>query len=170
MFPNRAPWPGRFRESIPCLNFRCRTRTRVAKKRPASHTHALGELFIPDQLEKAQGGSEKNASALTGKVPAPLIRWLCARCARQKFRCLGTPTSFFRYCQPSMRALFGVSCLAATDNMHDRQRLFRPSGARPLLLRRTHGLRRGLHSFAATRLLFFCDLLSAIFASTSHAP
>ena len=26
---------------------RCRTRTRVAEKRPASHTNALGELFIP---------------------------------------------------------------------------------------------------------------------------
>lgn len=28
---------------------RCRTRTRVAEKRPASHTNALGELFIADK-------------------------------------------------------------------------------------------------------------------------
>ena len=28
---------------------RCRTRTRVAEKRPARHTNALGELFIADE-------------------------------------------------------------------------------------------------------------------------
>jgi hypothetical protein len=48
VFPNQAPWPGRLRDSIP-LNLRCRTRTRVAEKRPASHTNALGELFIADE-------------------------------------------------------------------------------------------------------------------------
>jgi DNA mismatch endonuclease, patch repair protein len=32
---------------FPLSNLRCRTRTRVAEKRPASHTNALGELFIP---------------------------------------------------------------------------------------------------------------------------
>ena len=36
--------------------FRCRTRTRVAEKRPASHTNALGSLFIADVCRKAQGG------------------------------------------------------------------------------------------------------------------
>jgi hypothetical protein len=53
VFPNQAPWPGRLRDSIP-LNLRCRTRTRVAEKRPASHTNALGELFIPDEGGCAQ--------------------------------------------------------------------------------------------------------------------
>ncbi len=39
------------------------------KKRPASHTHALGELFIPDELEKVQGGSEKIARRFTKLMP-----------------------------------------------------------------------------------------------------
>ena len=36
------------------LNLRCQTRTRVAEKRPASHTDALGSLFIADEWENAQ--------------------------------------------------------------------------------------------------------------------
>jgi hypothetical protein len=36
------------------LNLRCRTRTRVAEKRPASHTNALGSLFIAEDGRKAQ--------------------------------------------------------------------------------------------------------------------
>jgi hypothetical protein len=31
------------------LNLRCQTRTRVAEKRPASHTNALGSLFITEE-------------------------------------------------------------------------------------------------------------------------
>jgi hypothetical protein len=38
------------------LYIRCRTRTRVAEMRPASHTHALGSLFIADECEKLQAG------------------------------------------------------------------------------------------------------------------
>ena len=43
-----SPVAGAIQGSNPCLNFRCRTRTRVAEKRPASHTNALGELFIAE--------------------------------------------------------------------------------------------------------------------------
>ena len=42
-----SPVAGAIEGSHPS-NLRCRTRTRVAEKRPASHTNALGELFIPN--------------------------------------------------------------------------------------------------------------------------
>jgi hypothetical protein len=46
-FPNEVPWPGRLR--LLSLNLdagRCRE---MQQKRPASHTSALGELFIADE-------------------------------------------------------------------------------------------------------------------------
>ena len=47
-----SPVAGAIQGSNPCLNLRCRTRTRVAEMRPASHTNALGSLFIPSHREK----------------------------------------------------------------------------------------------------------------------
>jgi len=52
--PNEVPWPGQLRESRPLRNLRCQTRTRVAEKRPASHTNALGSLFIADECKFVQ--------------------------------------------------------------------------------------------------------------------
>ncbi len=42
----------------PLPYFQCRTRTRVAKKRPASHTNALGSLFIARNPEKRKPQSK----------------------------------------------------------------------------------------------------------------
>jgi hypothetical protein len=53
-YPNEVPWPGRLR--LLSLNLdagRCRE---MQQKRPASHTSALGELFIADEWEIAQEG------------------------------------------------------------------------------------------------------------------
>ena len=44
-----SPVAGAIEGSHPSRYIRCRTRTRVAEKRPASHTNALGELFIPEE-------------------------------------------------------------------------------------------------------------------------
>jgi hypothetical protein len=49
-----SPVAGAIQGSNPCLNFRCRTRTRVAEMRPASHTNALGSLFIPIPTKKCK--------------------------------------------------------------------------------------------------------------------
>jgi hypothetical protein len=57
--PNQVPWPGQlsaaFLAKPALLIFRCRTRTRVAEKRPASHTNALGALFIAEEGGFVQG-------------------------------------------------------------------------------------------------------------------
>jgi hypothetical protein len=50
-----SPVAGAIEGFTPSKLIRCRTRTRVAEKRPASHTNALGELFIPSHAEKCKG-------------------------------------------------------------------------------------------------------------------
>jgi len=60
---------------MPSKLIRCRTRTRVAEKRPASHTNALGELFIPEECSfvqhKVYGSNE-----FTVLVRAIRVSWL----------------------------------------------------------------------------------------------
>jgi hypothetical protein len=49
-----SPVAGAIQGSNPCQNIRCRTRTRVAEKRPASHRFALGSLFITRPAKKCK--------------------------------------------------------------------------------------------------------------------
>jgi len=48
----------------PLPYFQCRTRTRVAEKRPASHTHALDLLFIARNAEKRKRQSKFSHESL----------------------------------------------------------------------------------------------------------
>ena len=50
-----SPVAGTIEGSNPSNLIRCRTRTRVAEMRPASHTNALGELFIAEEGGFVQG-------------------------------------------------------------------------------------------------------------------
>ena len=52
----------------PPIHLRCRTRTRVAEKRPTSHTNALGELFIPEEGQRAQAGNLERVRRFTEMV------------------------------------------------------------------------------------------------------
>jgi hypothetical protein len=64
-----SPVAGTIKGFNPSKNLRCRTRTRVAEKRPASHTNALGELFIPEDGQRAQEGIDFFERKVTGMVP-----------------------------------------------------------------------------------------------------
>jgi len=66
-FPNEVPWPGRLRGYTPSQILDAGQRRELQTIRPASHTTALGGLFIADEREELQGGNYK-AAELTGLI------------------------------------------------------------------------------------------------------
>jgi hypothetical protein len=68
-FPNEVPWPGRLKAFMPSWIIRCRTSDESCRQFcPASHTTALGELFIADVRAGVQGGIY-GATMFTRLVP-----------------------------------------------------------------------------------------------------
>ncbi len=55
-FPNEVPWPGRLRTELNCSlrTLDAGQARELQQKRPASHTYALGELFIADEWAEVQ--------------------------------------------------------------------------------------------------------------------
>ena len=70
-FSESSPVAGTIRAKSRSYNIRCRTRTRVAEMRPASHTNALGALFIPEVGQKVQVGNFSTVRKFTKLVRPP---------------------------------------------------------------------------------------------------
>jgi hypothetical protein len=66
-FPNEVPWPGRLRAFTPSKILDAGRRRELQKIRPASHTSALGELFIADD----RGGAQEAVYEVGSGVAVP---------------------------------------------------------------------------------------------------
>ncbi len=55
-FPNEVPWPGQLKAFMPSQTLDAGRARELQTIRPASHTTALGELFIADGWGRVQGG------------------------------------------------------------------------------------------------------------------